>query len=180
MKKLAAAAFLLGIYASQMTAQSSPEIQADRRVTLRLLAPKATDVKVTGEFMTGEKAMQKDDKGLWSVVVGCKARCGKCRRPPAGDSGVLSGAFCGLLHRRSWTGQHDPELELASRHSGRSRERVSRCGSVLPARQIQAENVMSGSRLRASGQFGAECRRVPVTFVTGRNSVGSGSDLEWD
>jgi enterochelin esterase-like enzyme len=70
MKKFVAAAFVLGIYASQMTAQSSPEIQADRRVTFRLLAPKATDVKVTGEFMTGEKAMQKDDKGLWSVVVG--------------------------------------------------------------------------------------------------------------
>src|SRR5262245_52625715 len=48
----------------------SPEIAADRRVTFRLLAPKAAEVTVTGEFMNGAKSMTKDEKGLWSLTVG--------------------------------------------------------------------------------------------------------------
>ena len=70
MMKLAAAALILGSYAGPIAAQPLPEVHADRRVTFRLLAPKASEIKLTGEFMTGEKPLQKDDKGLWSVTVG--------------------------------------------------------------------------------------------------------------
>lgn len=48
----------------------SPEIGPDRRVTFRLLAPKASEVLVSGEFMAGSKALEKNAEGLWSVTVG--------------------------------------------------------------------------------------------------------------
>src|SRR5258708_3751647 len=56
--------------AAQTPAIVSPEIASDRRVTFRLLAPKATEVSLTGEFLTGSTSLQKDDKGTWSVAVG--------------------------------------------------------------------------------------------------------------
>lgn len=59
-----------GGLANPPAAVRSPEVAADHRVTFRLLAPKATEVVLTGEFMDGEKSLQKDDKGLWSVTVG--------------------------------------------------------------------------------------------------------------
>ena len=46
----------------------SPEISADRKLTLRLLAPSAKDVKVMGDFVTSETALTKDDKGVWSYL----------------------------------------------------------------------------------------------------------------
>lgn len=76
MSKFAIAGLILTGWIGQGFAQpvaalaKSPEVHPDRRVTFRLLAPKATDVKLTGEFMTGEKALEKDEKGLWSVTVG--------------------------------------------------------------------------------------------------------------
>uniref|UniRef100_Q01VW5 Putative esterase n=1 Tax=Solibacter usitatus (strain Ellin6076) TaxID=234267 RepID=Q01VW5_SOLUE len=46
----------------------SPEVSADGKVTVRLRAPKATEVFVTG---LGERlAMQKDEQGVWSVTTG--------------------------------------------------------------------------------------------------------------
>jgi len=48
----------------------SPEVGPDRRVTFRLLAPKANEVLVSGWFMEGSKALEKDANGLWSVTVG--------------------------------------------------------------------------------------------------------------
>jgi enterochelin esterase-like enzyme len=48
----------------------SPEIASDRRVTFRLLAPNASAVLVSGEFMEGSKALEKNAKGIWSVTVG--------------------------------------------------------------------------------------------------------------
>jgi len=50
----------------------SPEVLPDRRVTFRLLAPKATEVSVAGEFKAASQAipMEKDEKGLWSVTIG--------------------------------------------------------------------------------------------------------------
>lgn len=48
----------------------SPEIGPDRRVTFRLRAPAAKEVSVSGEFMRGGKSLQKDEDGLWTVVVG--------------------------------------------------------------------------------------------------------------
>lgn len=49
----------------------SPEVHADRSVTLRLLAPKATEVLVTGEILNGAqpKPMVKGEDGIWTVTV---------------------------------------------------------------------------------------------------------------
>jgi enterochelin esterase family protein len=52
----------------------SPEILADRRVTFRFLAPKASEVTLTGDWLEGMPPapvpMTKDDRGIWSVTVG--------------------------------------------------------------------------------------------------------------
>lgn len=50
----------------------SPEVAANGRVTLRLYAPKATDVAVTGEILPGfgqSLPMARDERGVWSVVT---------------------------------------------------------------------------------------------------------------
>ena len=49
----------------------SPEVNADRSVTLRLLAPKATEVTVTGELQNGAppKPMTKGEDGIWTVTM---------------------------------------------------------------------------------------------------------------
>jgi enterochelin esterase family protein len=53
----------------------SPEIQADRKVTFRLFAPKASEVVLMGspgilEFTKKPLPLQKDDKGVWSLTIG--------------------------------------------------------------------------------------------------------------
>jgi enterochelin esterase family protein len=48
---------------------NSTEVGADRKVTFRIYAPKASDVSVSGDFGQGGK-MTKDDKGIWSITVG--------------------------------------------------------------------------------------------------------------
>jgi enterochelin esterase family protein len=48
----------------------SPEVHADRTVTLRLRAPAAKEVKVAGEWPGGTNALTKDERGLWSITVG--------------------------------------------------------------------------------------------------------------
>lgn len=52
----------------------SPEVLPDHRVMFRLYAPKATEVSVTGDWVsqgrgTGGK-LEKDDQGVWSITVG--------------------------------------------------------------------------------------------------------------
>jgi enterochelin esterase-like enzyme len=49
----------------------SPQVGADRTVTLRLYAPKATEVRVTGELLDGAQpaAMTKGDDGIWNVTM---------------------------------------------------------------------------------------------------------------
>jgi enterochelin esterase family protein len=49
----------------------SPQVNADRTVTLRLYAPKAADVRVTGELLNGAQpvAMTRGDDGIWSVTM---------------------------------------------------------------------------------------------------------------
>ncbi len=46
----------------------SPELLPDGSVTFRFQAPKASEVKVSGQFGP-ERALTKDDKGLWSVTI---------------------------------------------------------------------------------------------------------------
>lgn len=48
----------------------SPDFAADGRVTFRLLAPKATEVVLTGEFLKADEKLTKNADGLWSVTVG--------------------------------------------------------------------------------------------------------------
>ena len=48
----------------------SPEILSDKRVTFRLLAPKAGEVLLNGNWDNGRNIkMTKDDQGIWSVTV---------------------------------------------------------------------------------------------------------------
>ena len=55
---------------AQATAPST-EILADNRVTFRLYAPAASEVRVTGNWPdTAKVAMTKDDRGVWSATVG--------------------------------------------------------------------------------------------------------------
>jgi enterochelin esterase-like enzyme len=50
----------------------SPQVNADRTVTLRILAPKATEITVTGEILNGSQpaSMTKGDEGIWAATVG--------------------------------------------------------------------------------------------------------------
>jgi enterochelin esterase family protein len=51
----------------------SPDVQVDRRVTFRLRAPKAEDVRLTGSDIPGVGqglAMVKDDEGVFAITVG--------------------------------------------------------------------------------------------------------------
>ncbi len=49
----------------------SPEILADNRVTIRLSAPKATEVILNGDWENGQNvAMTKGAEGIWSATVG--------------------------------------------------------------------------------------------------------------
>ncbi|MBM3764768.1 MAG: esterase [Acidobacteria bacterium] len=51
---------------------SSPEVSADRKITLRLLAPNATDVKVNGGDIPGAGGtpLVKGENGVWEVTLG--------------------------------------------------------------------------------------------------------------
>jgi enterochelin esterase-like enzyme len=49
----------------------SPEVSSDKKVTFRLLAPKAGAVVLNGAWDIGKDIpMTKDDQGIWSVTVG--------------------------------------------------------------------------------------------------------------
>ena len=48
----------------------SPEVNPDRTVTFRLAAPKATEVRLTGDLVKAPVALAKDEKGVWSATVG--------------------------------------------------------------------------------------------------------------
>lgn len=49
----------------------SPQVNADRSVTVRLLAPKATEVALTGEILNGAQPtpLTKSEDGVWSVTT---------------------------------------------------------------------------------------------------------------
>ncbi len=62
-----------GCMAAALWAQApvrSPEVAADGRVTFRAMAPKASEVILTGEFLRGNKPLEKNEQGLWSVTIG--------------------------------------------------------------------------------------------------------------
>src|SRR5882757_4027115 len=47
----------------------SPEVHADRRVTFRIAAPKASDVTLKGDWHDDAKKMEKAPDGTWSITV---------------------------------------------------------------------------------------------------------------
>jgi enterochelin esterase family protein len=71
---------LAGLFAAALAAQPprqqapplvSPEVHPDKKVTFRISAPKAAEVTVRGDWMTGApEKLTKDDKGVWSVTLG--------------------------------------------------------------------------------------------------------------
>src|SRR5262245_28869733 len=55
----------------RLPAVVSPAVGADRKVTFRIRAPKATEVTLRGDWMTGApEKLEKDSNGIWSVTVG--------------------------------------------------------------------------------------------------------------
>ena len=50
----------------------SPEVSADHHVTFRILAPKASEVTLTGDWLgsTPPPKLSKDERGVWSVTLG--------------------------------------------------------------------------------------------------------------
>ena len=47
----------------------SPDVAADHRVTFRVYAPKASEVTMGGDFLTGRAKLEKDEKGVWSFTT---------------------------------------------------------------------------------------------------------------
>jgi len=55
------------------TALVSPEVHADRRATFRLRAPKASQVRLWGEWITKHNTteeLKRGAEGIWSVTIG--------------------------------------------------------------------------------------------------------------
>jgi enterochelin esterase-like enzyme len=48
----------------------SPQVNADKTVVFRYLAPHANQVKLSGQFLKEPVTMEKDSLGIWSVTVG--------------------------------------------------------------------------------------------------------------
>ena len=63
-------AALSGMAQRGTPALRSPEIQPDHRVTFRLAAAKASEVRLSGDFLKAPEPLQKDEKGIWSITVG--------------------------------------------------------------------------------------------------------------
>jgi enterochelin esterase family protein len=70
---IAAAAVLCPFLAgqrSQTPPLASAEVRPDRTIVFRLNAPKAAEVSVSGELFPHPRAMEKDEKGLWTLTAG--------------------------------------------------------------------------------------------------------------
>lgn len=48
----------------------SPQINTDKTVSFRYLAPLAKEVKLSGQFLKEPLTMQKDSLGIWSITIG--------------------------------------------------------------------------------------------------------------
>ncbi len=69
-RSLLLAALFAAVSAGQ--ALQSPEVAPDHRVTFRILAPKASEVTLTGDWLgsTPPPALTKDEHGVWSITLG--------------------------------------------------------------------------------------------------------------
>jgi enterochelin esterase-like enzyme len=67
---LACCAFVMAVSPQPVSAQLvSPVVGADRKVTFRLRAPNAKDVKVDGDWTRKPVVMAKDDTGIWTYIT---------------------------------------------------------------------------------------------------------------
>ena len=48
----------------------SPQVNSDKTITFRYLAPLAKTVKLSGQFQKSPVEMTKDSIGIWSITVG--------------------------------------------------------------------------------------------------------------
>jgi enterochelin esterase-like enzyme len=66
------ALMIIGItaLAQRAPAISSPEVQADNKITFRYYSRTAKKVSVSGEFQAGYFPLKKDTSGVWSITVG--------------------------------------------------------------------------------------------------------------
>lgn len=48
----------------------SPEVHSDNRVTFRMFAPDAEEVRLDGQFARESLPMTRDDSGLWTITIG--------------------------------------------------------------------------------------------------------------
>ena len=62
--------FLLTTLALAPNLFCQPEVHPDRRVTLRITAPKATEVTLNRDWADGVEKLSKGDGGIWSITVG--------------------------------------------------------------------------------------------------------------
>lgn len=58
------------INAQRPPSLSSPDVHADNTVTFRHYSRTASQVSVSGEFITGRQPMTKDTSGVWSITLG--------------------------------------------------------------------------------------------------------------
>lgn len=63
-------AALSSVFGQTPARVTSPVVAPDRKVTFRLMAPKVSEVLLSGEFMSGSKPLEKNADGLWSITVG--------------------------------------------------------------------------------------------------------------
>ncbi len=71
-RKLLAGVFCCAAAVAQTPQVQKPsyEVHPDRTVLLTLAAPHASEVKLSGDFLTEPKALEKGEDGSWSVTVG--------------------------------------------------------------------------------------------------------------
>jgi enterochelin esterase-like enzyme len=64
--------FAAEAFAQTPPALQSPEVSADHHVTFRILAPKASEVTLSGDWLgsTPPPKLTKDEHGVWSVTLG--------------------------------------------------------------------------------------------------------------
>lgn len=49
---------------------TSPQVNPDKTIVFRYLAPRAKEVKLSGQFLKEPVVMQKDSLGIWTITVG--------------------------------------------------------------------------------------------------------------
>src|ERR1019366_7968315 len=83
----------------------SPEVHADRTVTFRLFAPKASEVVLMGspgilEAIKKPMPLQRDAQGVWSLTAVCECPIRRIRTWKCGVGGRPASSSCQAERRR--------------------------------------------------------------------------------